>query len=582
VAKLYPKRLFIIFAVSVFFCRIGNSQNPQNDLINEWAVEPGYSLKIVANGFELPTAIAVVKNPGSNSKSPKLFVTELRGNIKTIANDGSVTDFAKVETFKPKAEWPDFAGEAGMAGICIDDDRGFVFTTYAYRDKLGVLRNGMSRFSVTPHTFEGKPWARHDYVDLFKTDVSSFSHQIGGCVVDGDSIYVGIGDGADPSSSRVLDKLVGKIIRLTLDGIPYSSNPFASQGGKASAVIAYGLRNPFGLAVVDNQVFVAENGVSMDRFFVVQPGWDYMWDGTDGSISSNAAFVFYPSICPVQIAFAPQGQNGLNSNQNAQFLISSSQYRRPGIVSVQYDLVRKKVVGSPKMLVRYERESEGQGVVGLGLASDAIYFCPILPVGDTGVVMELRYDPTHPHTRTIGQPAGAAQLMNSLGCLKCHMLNGVGSTEGPSLDRLSLRHRVRTRVLSPSYSELIERLDKIPDKSIQDGKAARREVMSAKGDAKVELWVINRILYPRFDEPNAQMPSLNVTHAQAKTIAQYLLKGKSRFAIDYEEVLISRRFWSGFGIGLSFGLACTVVILFGFNRRWKIRNKTKSKPDRSS
>jgi Glucose / Sorbosone dehydrogenase len=558
VAKLYPKRLFIIFVVSVFFCRIGRSQNPQNDLINEWAVEPGYSLKIVANGFELPTAIAVVKNPGSNSKSPKMFVTELRGNIKTIANDGSVTDFAKVETFAPKADWPDKSGEAGMAGICINDDRGFVFTTYAYRDKLGVLRNGMSRFSVTPHTFEGKPWARHDYVDLFKTDVSSFSHQIGGCVVDGDSIYVGIGDGGEPSSSRALDKLVGKIIRLTLDGTPYSSNPFASQGGKASAVIAYGLRNPFGLAVVDNQVFAAENGVNMDRFFVVQPGWNYMWDGTDGSIATNAAVVFYPTICPVQIAFAPQDQNGLSSNQNAQFLISSSKFTRPGIVSVQYDMVKKKVVRSPKMLVRYERESPGQGVVGLGLASDAIYFCPILPVGDTGVVMELRYDPTHPHTRTIGQPAGVAQLINSLGCLKCHVLNGVGGTQGPSLDRVSLKQRVRTRVLDPSYAELIERLDKIPAKPIRTGKAARREVLSAKGDSKVELWVINRILYPRFDEPNAQMPSFNLTRAQAQTIADYLLKGKSGIGINIKDVLISRRFWSGFGLGLLIGLASMI------------------------
>lgn len=91
------------------------------------------------------------------AKAPKFFVTELRGRIKVIANDGSVSDFAFVPTFKPQQEWPDFSGEAGLAGLCLDPQHGFVFVTYAYRDRDGVLRNGLIRFSTTLGTFEGPP-----------------------------------------------------------------------------------------------------------------------------------------------------------------------------------------------------------------------------------------------------------------------------------------------------------------------------------------------------------------------------------------------------------------------------------------
>jgi hypothetical protein len=43
----------------------------------------------------------------------------------------------------------------------------------------------MTRFSVAPGTFEGKPTQRKDFKDFFVKAASAFSHQIGGCVVDG-------------------------------------------------------------------------------------------------------------------------------------------------------------------------------------------------------------------------------------------------------------------------------------------------------------------------------------------------------------------------------------------------------------
>ena len=571
--SLLRKFLLTVFLAGLilFFKPVVAMTDTKLDPLSEWAVENGYSLKIAASGFQLPTAIAIIKNPKSDPKSPKMFVTELRGAIKLVSNDSTVTTFARIPTFSPKAEWPDEAGEAGMAGLCLDDEHGYVFATYAYRDDWGVLRNGVTRFTATPHTFEGNASERQDYLELFKDDVSAFSHQIGGCVVDGDSIYIGVGDGGEPSSSGSLDKMLGKLLRLTLDGKPHPSNPFATSEVKPASVYAFGLRNPFGLTVVDDRVFVAENGVSLDRFLEIQAGRDYAWDGTDNSIATNAAAVFSPTICPVQVAFAPVEQNVLEQKQNPRFLIASSETKRlnPGVVSVEFDLNQKMVIGSPKYLVNFVAKKHGQGVVGLALSTEGLYFCPILPVGNSGVVMVMRYEPGRAHSRIIGPGTGPAELINSLSCLKCHSLNGVGNTQGPSLDKNSLETRVESRVLDPSYAALIARLDANPDKKIQASKVARKEVISAKHKDRVKLWVINRLLYPSFDEPNAQMPPLNLTREQAEVIASYLLQKPPAPTVGsvIASVLESPKFWAGLGLGLFFGLGFAAISTIRSKRR---------------
>jgi glucose/arabinose dehydrogenase len=563
--------MLFISLILVSCSSVASAQN-KNDPLSEWAVEEGYSLKIAASGLQLPTAIAIIKNPKPDPKAPRMFVTELRGEIKVIANDFTVSSFANIVTFKPAAEWPGKVGEAGMAGLCIDDEHGYVFVTYAYRDQLGLLRNGISRFSSTPRTFEAGAAERQDFLDLFKDDVSALSHQIGGCVVDGDSVYVGVGDGGDPASSRLRDKMLGKLIRLTLDGKPHPSNPFASEGSKPAAIYAYGMRNPFGLAVVNNRLFVAENGVDLDRFMEIERGRDYGWDGTDASISINAAVVFSPTICPVQLAYASTEQNVLPRSTNGRFLIagSNSKAHNPGIISVEYDLLKKVVLEGPKYLVNFESQNPGQGVVGIAIGTDGIYFCPILPVGNSGVVMVLRYDPAQAHSRIIGRGSRPVELIHRFGCLKCHSLDGVGGTQGPNLDRNSLRTRAESRVLDPSYKKLIDRVEAIPDKSIQESSHARREVLAAKSNDRVRLWVINRMLHPRFDEPNAQMPKLNLTREQAEAITSYLLNESPEPPPTALGLFSSRRFWGGVCLGLLIGSLLTSAFVI----RLKSRDRT--------
>ena len=158
-----------------------------------WAVAEGFTVEADAGGFVLPTAIAFVPEPGPGPSDPLYFVTELRGAIRVVANDRTVSEFAVLPTFDPSGEYPHPSGEGGMAGICLDPAGGHVFVTYE-----GILRNGISRLDSTPRTFASPPGQAVNLDHILAEQMSVLSHQIGPCQVEGDSVFVSIGDGAIP------------------------------------------------------------------------------------------------------------------------------------------------------------------------------------------------------------------------------------------------------------------------------------------------------------------------------------------------------------------------------------------------
>ncbi len=275
----------------------------------DWAVAEGFKLTLDTEGYSLPSAIAFVPNPGTAPDDPLYFVTELRGTVKVVTNDRSVHTFAKVPTLEPSQEAPAGAGQAGLAGICLDPRTGYVFVTYSYEASGHLLRNAVARFGTDPVTFGLKPVGEPvDFADVFAPFQAGPSHQIGGCQVVGDSVFVSVGDGWNASAAQKLDQLLGKVLRLTLDGKPYPGNPFADDDEEPRAqdyVWAYGLRNPFGLKAVGDQLFATNNGPSVDSFLRIQRGRNYRWDGSDWSIGVGAEALFAPALSPVQLDLSP-------------------------------------------------------------------------------------------------------------------------------------------------------------------------------------------------------------------------------------------------------------------------------------
>ena len=180
----------------------------------------------------------------------------------------------------------------------------------------GVYRNRIIRFETKPGTFSIQPIATATLADAFATDrLIATGHQIGPCQVDDDLLYAGIGDSYQVARSQQPDTLVGKIIRMTLDGLPAPGNPLYQDDDPRKPqnyIWASGFRNPFGLKIVSGRVFVADNGDNIDRFVEIKKGSNYFWDGGDWSIGTNANFIFAPSVGVVQMDYIAGGTSNVS------------------------------------------------------------------------------------------------------------------------------------------------------------------------------------------------------------------------------------------------------------------------------
>ncbi len=586
-----PTRASLLALLLLFSCSPpASSRGAQEDFDwrSDWAVAESLTLDVDTEGYQLPTAIAFVPDPGDGPKDPLYFVTELRGTVKVVANDRSVQEFATVETIVPAQELPAGEGEGGLAGICLAPQQGYVFVTFTYRDEGGLLRNNVARFEVTPGTFRGEPQGQVDFGDVFAPYESALSHQIGSCRAHKESLFVSVGDGGQPNASRKVDQLLGKVLRMTLDGRPHPDNPFSKNqdlGPGADYVWAYGLRNPFGLEVVDGQVFVVDNGPSVDRFLHLQEGQGYHWDGSDWSIGSAADALFSPGVGPVHLDYRPPGSPVLPDGHPADFLFAASGSAKdetaPGVVSLSYDLEEGRTDATPAYLVQHRGKADHQDVAALALGPDGLYFAPILPnrAGGT-MVLKVWHDPESDYPYVIGEGGAGYQLMGRYGCFSCHSLEGRGGEVGPTLDPISLATRLRDRLHSEAYVESIQQLDQLDQEPYSSYQQERHEVLEAEGRERIKLWIKYRIMEPRFDNTTAQMPDLGVSEEDAIAITQFLMGGgapraEGTVAGRIEVVLGNKLFRAGLAAGVLVGLFLAALWLLG---RWLWRRRATDAP----
>ncbi|MEW6144853.1 MAG: PQQ-dependent sugar dehydrogenase [Thermodesulfobacteriota bacterium] len=533
-AKFFTPVLFLFM-----FYPLNSPADEKYDWKSDWSLTENFEISIDTEGYRFPTAIAFVPNPGYGPKDPLYFVTELRGKVKVVTNDRTVYTFAEdFFKLKPGEELPAMSGESGLAGICLDPANGYVFVTFAYHDENNILRNNIIRFQSKPGTFSLTPTSQLAFTDIFSSEISSVSHQIGPCQVYDNTLYVNVGNAMIDSKSQDINSLLGKIIRMDLDGEPVRSNPFYTDDDTNKArnyVWAYGFRNPFGLNILNGRVFVADNGLAVDRFLEVGKNGNYLWDGSDESIATNADFVIVPGVGVTQMTYVPEDLNIFPEEHRGKFYLNRSgspvddltKYKNIGgrsIISINYDFENNRLVSTPGTFLKY-RGKTSQTLAGLAAGPDGLYFVPIMPFADgRSAVLKVTYDPENKHPYTLKNETDAQALLGRYGCYGCHMRNEVGwGSSGPRLDRDLLVKRVSDRLSSEKYIDSVKKLDELDIEPYKSYRNARHEVLNDRGEDRIKTWVRYHIMEPRFDNPNSQMPNLGIKENEAQLMTDYLV-----------------------------------------------------------
>lgn len=510
---------------------------------DDYATIEGFRLQRDSVGYNLPTAIAFVPEPGPHPKDPLYFVAELRGGLKVVSNDRTVTTFADgFQSLVPQKELPDHLGEIGMAGLCLDAEHGYVFVSYAYEDGNGIYRNAIMRFETTPHRFAVKPTGQKRLAPMLDGFVSNVAHQIGPLAVVDGNLFVNIGDGFSAAEARNLDSPNGKILRMTLDGLPLPDNPWAVDRDPQRArnfLWAIGFRNPFSLCAVRGRLFAAENGLDFDRFVEVKRGADYLYGGDTSASGANALFVWSPAVAPVQMGYDPDGRGtaAFPKNWQDKFFIALAgsptdepgpDHRRKSVVALGVDFENSRLSQTPQQILRYVGQGR-QLIVGVAVGPDGLYVVPMLPDADGATaILHLDFKPEEAHPRLIAKSLTAEQIV-AMKCIACHRIDGRGlGSVAPALSRLTLTDRILAQIDNKAYLDQLRAIDAITEAPFVQYRKAREEVRAAGGEEKARLWIKYRVLEPKFDRTVVAMPNLGFTEDEAEAIANWLVEPSVR------------------------------------------------------
>jgi len=375
---------------ATYTAQAGQTEPDFSDLVRgppvPWTVrQSGYVVDVVGTGYRLPVNIAFVPNPGPNPNDPKYYVTELYGTIKVVTNAGVVSNYVTgLLNFIPTGNFPG-SGEQGLTGIVVDPNTGDVFVGYM-RDYGGPHYPRVARFSSNDG---GLTAASQTVLHDFLGESQGQSHQISNFTIGPDGkLYVHMGDGFDAARGQDLNSFRGKILRMNLDGSPPTDNPFYNAGDGINSrdfIYAYGLRNPFGGAwrPSTGDHYEVENGPSVDRIVLVEPGVNYLWDGSDASMYEYALYTWAPAHGPTNIAFVDPSIFGGSAfppeMQDHAFVAESGPTWASGPQSqgkriVEYDIDPDGVlIDGPNTLVEYTGSGKATAV-GLAAGPDGLYF----------------------------------------------------------------------------------------------------------------------------------------------------------------------------------------------------------------
>ncbi len=355
-----------------------------------WTAAADIKIERVATGFQMPVGIAFVPNPSADADAPIYYVAELYGTIKVVKRDGTVADYATdLLNYDPSGAFPG-SGEQGVGGLTVDPTNGDVFATVLFAPDINNNSVGNPRVVRLSSANGGRTSNARTIILNMAPEVQGQSHQISNITIGPDGfLYVHMGDGFDAGSAQNLSFYRGKILRLLRTGQPAPGNPFYNILDGITArdyVYASGVRNPFGGAwrASDSSHYFVENGPSVDRFAKLVAGRNYLWNGSDASMTNFALYNWDPASAPVNITFVQAETFGGSGFPAAYFgrayVTQSGPTWASGPGSAYYKSVTEwtidgagVLVGQPRAIAYYNGGGKST-TVAIAAGPDGLYF----------------------------------------------------------------------------------------------------------------------------------------------------------------------------------------------------------------
>ncbi|MBI1744539.1 PQQ-dependent sugar dehydrogenase [Candidatus Acetothermia bacterium] len=263
----------------------------------------GVGLKLVAEGFTAPTALAAPEDG-----TGRLFIVDQIGVIKVLTPDGKLSEDPFLDLRDRVVKLSDRYDERGLLGLAFHQDfkkNGRFFVYYSAPLRSG----GPQGWNHTSHISEFKVSSDNpNKADpkseriVLEVDEPQANHNGGQLAFGPDGyLYISLGDGGAANdvglghsltgNGQDLSTLLGKILRIDVNasdpyGIP-ADNPFVGQQGARAEIFAYGFRNPYRFsfdAGANHDLFVADVGQNLfEEVDIVTRGGNYGWNTKEGT-----------------------------------------------------------------------------------------------------------------------------------------------------------------------------------------------------------------------------------------------------------------------------------------------------------
>lgn len=240
----------------------------------------GFEDRLVLEDIDNPTDIVFLP-------SGRALVALKSGRIHLVSN--REFQYPALKTLPVNGEL-----DRGLQSLLVDPDFPVQPYLYVLYTRGGAFpANQVSRFDLTDNPGVEGVTLTNEFVLIDGLDSSGRLHSGGGLVFGPDGfLYVATGDGGFGSTlSQDTDRLEGKILRLTRDGVAAPGNPFVGIPGFRPEIYCTGLRNPFRMALRpgSSEMFVNDVGFTeWEEVNRVLPGANFGWPIEEGPATAFA------------------------------------------------------------------------------------------------------------------------------------------------------------------------------------------------------------------------------------------------------------------------------------------------------